>query len=99
MGPSSLRTTEDARAQGPGVLGASDQGIRQGAPEQTSVTAPPVWRKSDFCCRASASLRGAECGSAPVIGAVLVMGGVAAPLSQTTKAGPVNGRLWLAGMV
>ena len=59
-------------------------GATQGAPRQTSVTLPPVCRKSDFCCRATGELRGSECGSAPVIGAVLVIGGVAAPLSQMT---------------
>src|SRR5439155_24711590 len=58
-----------------------------GAPEHTSTTAPPVCKKSDFWVRASGELRGVECGSNPVDdGAVLVVGGVSAPLSQTTSA-------------
>jgi hypothetical protein len=73
-------------------------GIAQGAPRQTSVTAPPVWRKSDFCWRASGSLRGALCGSVPTLGAVLVVGGVAAPLSHTISAEPSKGSLGTAGI-
>ena len=62
-----------------------------GAPEQTSTTAPSTLRNSDFCWRPSGELRGSECGSSPVAGAVLVIGGVAAPLSQTISAEPSNG--------
>jgi hypothetical protein len=41
--------------------------------------------------RAATELRGSEWGSLPVVGAVFVIGGVAAPLSQTTSAEPSNG--------
>ena len=58
---------------------------------QTSTTAPPVFRNSDFCVRALGVLRGSECGSSPTDGATFSIGGVAAPLSQMTSAEPSNG--------
>src|SRR5438132_6269667 len=66
-------------------------GATHGIPEQTSTTAPPTFRNSDFCVRASGELRGSPCGSGPVEGAVFVVGGVSAPLSQTIRAEPSNG--------
>src|SRR5205823_14149731 len=74
------------------------QGATHGAPEHTSTTAPPVCKKSDFCVRALGELRGSECGSGPVDGAVFVVGGVLAPLSHTISAEPSKGSVGMAGM-
>jgi hypothetical protein len=60
-------------------------------PPQTSFTTPPACRKSDFCWRAMTALRGSPCGSKLVCGAVLVVGGVSAPLSYGMSADPLNG--------
>jgi hypothetical protein len=68
-----------------------ENGATQGAPEQTSITEPPIFRNSDFWFRPATELRGSECGSAPVEGAVFVIGGVAAPLSQMISAEPLYG--------
>ena len=71
-----------------------DCGAVHGRPEHTSLTTPlgGDFRKSDFCCRASGELRGSGWGSCVIDeGAVLVVGGVTAPLSQTTIPEPSNG--------
>src|SRR5262249_55134310 len=70
---------------------AERHGATQGAPEQTSITVPPVCRNADFWLRPATELRGSEWGSLPVVGAVFVIGGVAAPLSQTISAEPSKG--------
>jgi hypothetical protein len=63
----------------------------QGAPAQTSTTAPFVFRNSDFWSRPATELRGAEWGSDPMRGGVFVIGGVGVPLSQMMSAEPSNG--------
>ena len=61
-------------------------------PLQTSTTAPPVLQELRLLLpRRSTELRGSECGSSPTFGGVLVIGGVAAPLSQMISAEPSNG--------
>ena len=46
----------------------------QGAPEQTSITSPPVRRNSDFWLRAATELRGSEWGSLPFLNRLLAVG-------------------------
>src|SRR5438552_4704464 len=88
---SKRRRCPRSRARQSRVTLLARYGATHGIPEQTSTTAPPIFRNSDFCVRAAGELRGSECGSAPVIGAVFVVGGVAAPLSQMINAEPSNG--------
>lgn len=61
--------------------------MTQGPPPHTSCTVP-VFRKIAFCLRASALLRGSECGSRPSVGGVLPSGGAGEPLSQMIIAEP-----------
>lgn len=72
-------------------LRASECQGTQGAAEQTSTTAPPVFKNSDFCMRAATELRGSPWGSLPIRGGVFVVGGVGALLSQMISAEPSNG--------